>query len=191
MKRDKMWMGRIAAAMLGGCMLLGAAASSADQTDQRLDLLFATLQKTKQPGEVQVTQDMIWAIWLENDDDEIEILMQEGVRAMGQNRLRVALEMFDDMVLLAPDFAEAWNKRATVHYMLGNLLQSIVDVGKTLALEPRHFGALSGLGQIYLLLGDETGALSAFEQALSMHPHLSGARAAVDVLLPKVRGRAL
>ena len=184
-------MGRIAAVMLCGLMLLGAGPAAADQTDERLDLLFATLQKTQRPAEVRVAQDMIWAIWTESDDDSVQSLMSEGLAAMSENRLKVALGLFDRIVVQAPDFAEGWNKRATVHFLLGNLLQSITDVEKTLALEPRHFGALSGLGQIYLLLGDESGALNAFEQALAMHPHLGGARAAVDALLPKVRGRAL
>ena len=184
-------MGRIAAAMLCGLMLLGAGPAAADQTDERLDLLFATLQKTQRPAEVRAAQDMIWAIWTESDDEGVQSLMSEGLAAMNENRLNAALSLFDQIVVQAPDFAEGWNKRATVHFMLGNLLQSITDVEETLALEPRHFGALSGLGQIYLLLGDESGALNAFEQALAMHPHLGGARAAVDALLPKVRGRAL
>lgn len=184
-------MGQIAAVLLGGLMLLGAGPAAADQTDGRLDLLFATLQKTQRPVLVQATQDMIWAIWTQSDDEGVQSLMNEGLAAMGANRLDVALSLFDQIVAQAPDFAEGWNKRATVHFMLGNLLQSITDVEETLALEPRHFGALSGLGQIYLLLGDESGALNAFEQALAMHPHLGGARAAVDALLPKVRGRAL
>ena len=184
-------MGKFAAAMLCALLLWGAGPASADQTDGRLDLLFATLQKTQRPVEVQAAEDMIWAIWTQSDDEGVGSLMNEGLAAMSANRLNAALRLFDQIVVQAPDFAEGWNKRATVHFMLGNLLESITDVEETLALEPRHFGALSGLGQIYLLLGDEAGALNAFEQALAMHPHLGGARAAVDALRPKVRGRAL
>ena len=84
--------------------------------------------------------------------------------------------VFDDLVDIAPEYAEAWNKRATVHFLLGNLADSIADVDVTLDLEPRHFGALSGLGQIELQLGDPAAALSAFEAALLMHPHLPGTR---------------
>lgn len=179
------------AAILCCLMLLVTGTAAADQTDQRLDRLFATLQKTQQLVDVRTAEDMIWSIWTENDDDIVSSLMSEGLAAMNENRLNMALSMFDEVVVQAPDFAEGWNKRATVHFLLGNLLEAITDVEETLELEPRHFGALSGLGQIYLLLGDETGALSAFEQALVMHPHLDGARSAVDALVPRVRGRAL
>ncbi len=184
-------MRRIALAVTCCLAALVSGSAAADQTDERLDRLFATLQKTQNTAEAQVAQELIWSVWLYSDEAAVRGLMDDGVAAMGEGRLDAALGIFDEMVVLAPEFAEGWNKRATVHYLLGKFIESIADVEETLALEPRHFGALSGLGQIYLLLGDEEGALSAFEQALAMHPHLSGARAAIDGLREKVKGRQL
>ena len=186
-----MGMRRIALAVTCCLAVFVSGSAAADQMDKRLDHLFATLQKTQNTAEARVTQDLIWSVWLHSDEAAVRGLMDDGVAAMGEGRLDAALGIFNEMVVLAPEFAEGWNKRATVQYLLGNFIKSIADVEETLALEPRHFGALSGLGQIYLLLGDEEGALSAFEQALAVHPHLSGARAAIDFLREKVRGRQL
>ncbi|MCZ6588918.1 MAG: tetratricopeptide repeat protein [Alphaproteobacteria bacterium] len=148
----------------------------ADQKDPDLDKLFAVLQTSNNPSEVSAAHGEIWRLWIKNDDQELFSLMQQGVVLMNRRRLGEALEVFDDLVDIAPEYAEAWNKRATVHFLLGNLADSIADVDVTLDLEPRHFGALSGLGQIELQLGDPAAALSAFEAALLMHPHLPGTR---------------
>ncbi len=184
-------MKRLAVPVIGLALLVLAFAAQAAQNDARLDGLFARLKSAANPIEARLVEEAIWQIWLISNDARANALMARGIGAMNRGDNARALAAFDDIVRILPGFAEGWNKRATVHFMLGNLLQSITDVEETLALEPRHFGALSGLGQIYLLLGDESGALSAFEQALAVHPHLDGARAAVDALVPKVRGRAL
>jgi tetratricopeptide (TPR) repeat protein len=151
-------------------------AAGADQKDPRLDKLLAVLQTSSDPSELSAAHGEIWRLWIENDDQELFSLMEQGVVLMNRQRLDEALKVFDDLVDIAPDYAEAWNKRATVHFLLGNLADSIADVDTTLDLEPRHFGALSGLGQIQLRRGDAEAALSAFEAALRMHPHLPGAR---------------
>ena len=95
------------------------------------------------------------------------------------------------MVRAAPDFAEAWNKRATVHYLMGNFEASVADIRRTLALEPRHFGALSGMGLIYDAIGNQTAAMKVWEKALEIHPHLPGMKARIQELRAKAKGRAL
>lgn len=156
--------------------------AGADQKDPRLDELFAVLQTSSDPGALSAAHGQIWEIWTGNDDADLYSLMEQGIVLMGRQRLGEALKVFDDLVDIAPDYAEAWNKRATVHFLLGNLADSIADVDATLELEPRHFGALSGLGQIQMQRGDPEAALSAFEAAVRMHPHLPGTRGVIQQL---------
>lgn len=99
-----------------------------------------------------------------------------------------AIGVFSSLIEKAPDFSEAWNKRATVYFLIGDLSLSVDDVARTLELEPRHFGALSGLGQIELLRGNPQAALRAFEGALAVHPNLPGIAALVMRLNDEVRG---
>lgn len=148
---------------------------AADQTDGRLDALFQRLLEAPGPGEAQLVEGLIWQIWVQSDDGAVRGLMNDGVAAMSRGDHRHALGKFDQMVVIAPDFAEGWNKRATVHYLLGNYAQSLGDIAKTLALEPRHFGALAGRGLVYVRLEDERRALKAFEEALAIHPNLTSA----------------
>ena len=133
----------------------------------------------------------IWRIWHESGSAEIDALMVRGLQAMGARDLRAGLAAFDEMVRRAPEFAEAWNKRATVNYLMGRLPESIVDIDRTLALEPRHFGALSGLGLVHLAEGEEEKALADFDRALAVHPNLAGADTHIRALREKLRGRRI
>ncbi len=147
-----------------------------DQNDSRLDGLFTELKTA--PDHVAATpiEQKIWSIWLESKDKAAADLMDAGVKEMGQGDHRAALKTFDRLVAVAPDFAEGWNKRATVHYLLNNLKESLADIAKTLALEPRHFGALSGRGLVYVKLDDMENALDSFEEALEVNPQMIGPR---------------
>lgn len=152
-----------------------AAPLRADQNDARLDDLFHRLLEAPGPGEAQVLEGQIWRIWIESDDGAVRGLMEQGVDAMSRGDYVHALNKFDQMVVVAPDFAEGWNKRATVHYLMGHYDDSLADIAKTLELEPRHFGALAGQGLVYVKLEDEKRALKAFEAALAIHPNLTSA----------------
>lgn len=165
-------------AVLAFGLLVGLAglpgSGACDQTDPRLGPLFEQLKTATQPEAASSIERRIWEIWLESSDPAVESLMEDGVGAMNRGDYGAALETFDQMVVLAPEFAEAWNKRATVHYVLGNLHESLADIDATLKLEPHHFGALSGRGLVYVKLGDYEQALSAFEDALDVSPQSAG-----------------
>ncbi len=155
---------------------LAAPLALAGQDDARLDPLFARLKATGDTREGLRLTTHIWDIWLDYDGPVVATLMREGQDLMGQRHYRLALDRFDEIVRLAPDFAEGWNKRATVHYLMGQYEASVRDIHKTLALEPRHFGALSGLGLIYVAIGKGRAAMRAFEKAIEVNPHLPGVR---------------
>ena len=146
----------------------------ADQNDQRLDELFKQLHMVKNQEAGNDITDQIWKIWRESSDDEINNLMHAGVSAMATGRLRRAERIFDEIIYKAPEFAEGWNKRATVYYFRREYQKSATDVRQTLLLEPRHFGATAGLGLIFLSLNYYESALEAFQQALDINPHLTG-----------------
>lgn len=167
-------------------LTLGAPAQ-ATQADPQLEALFARLQATKDAGEGEALQQAIWTAWTRTDDAAAARMMAIGIIAMGQDRLDDALSTFDALVEAAPDFAEAWNKRATVHYLMGNFDASVADIEETLKLEPRHFGALSGLGLIYQEVEKWDAALRAFETALQVNPHMPTVRANIEALKKKSR----
>jgi len=178
------------AAVLCGT-LWTASPAQADQKDGRLDSLFLRLQEAPAPAVAQRVEGEIWRIWLQSDDGAVQGLMHAGIDALSRGDYRHALTKFDQMVLIAPDFAEGWNKRATVHYLLGNYAQSLGDIAKTLDLEPRHFGALSGEGLVYMALEDERRALKAFEAALAIHPNLTSAASNAEQIRKIIRDREI
>ena len=158
--------------------LLGPAA--ANQKDPRLDGLFDRLKVTTSELEARALEAEIWRLWSEDDDPAATALLQRGMQSMADQDYGAALTAFDAVVRRRPDFAEGWNKRATLHFLTGDFAASIADIQRTLQLEPRHFGALSGLGEIDLLLGRKEAALKAFEAALRIDPFLAGVKAAVE-----------
>jgi tetratricopeptide (TPR) repeat protein len=164
---------------------------TAAQDDPRLDGLFDKLKTSRDVSEARALEQVIWQVWLASGDDKIDRIMTHGMRAMAFNDHAAALKAFDEMVRLAPGFAEGWNKRATVHYMAGDMAASAADIERTLALEPRHFGALSGLGLVRLAQGDEAAALAAFEAALDVYPHLPGADSHIKELRQRVKGKRI
>ncbi len=158
----------------------------ADQEDPRLDRLFARLQTVESPIKAQGVTNAIWAIWLEHEDPRVVERMQSGLAAMRRGDHFTALVIFDDLVARVPDYAEAWNRRATLHFLMGDYRQSLRDIEKTLELEPRHFGALEGRGLIFGELGLEEQELESFERALELNPHLPAARRKVE----EIRGKS-
>ena len=159
-------------------LLLGFAAMScnADQNDPQLLSLFELLQHNSDPQTLQNAEDRIWTLWMEHDNAEVEQLMLAATQLMNNRRYSDALAIYSRIIQRFPDYAEAWNKRATLFYLAGNFESSISDIEHTLALEPRHFGALSGLGLIYLRQNELRLARQAFEDVLKIHPSSASAR---------------
>jgi tetratricopeptide (TPR) repeat protein len=159
--------------------------------DGRLDALFDRLRNTQDAGEARRTEAAIWQIWLEPSDPAAGSLMKLALDAQQRGDLFGAFALYDAIVNLRPDYAEGWNRRATVLYLLGRYEDSRKDAERTVALEPRHFGALSGLGLIAAEKNDDDAALDAFERALVFNPHMAQIRAQAEVLRKKRRDGAI
>jgi tetratricopeptide (TPR) repeat protein len=172
--------------LLLSALLAGPA--HADQDDPRLPALFARLKSAASDTEARLVEALVWQIWSLSVDAEVNSMMARGMRAMTDGDPKQALTVFDALVHRSPNFAEGWNKRATVYFLLGDFESSVSDIERTLQLEPHHFGALSGLGQIYLALDRDEPALKAFEAALAIDPHLIGVKAAIAGIKKKREG---
>jgi tetratricopeptide (TPR) repeat protein len=172
-------------------LALVANVARADQKDPRLDALFAELQKVTGTLQGRTITQQIWAIWVTSDNAEVNRLMEEGTNAMAARDYKTALAHFTRMITIAPDFAEGWNKRATVLWLLGDYEGSMKDVDRTLALEPRHFGALWGLGTIDAALEHDEEAIAAFERALAVNPHLDGVSEQIEALKQRIKDRQI
>ena len=155
-------------------LLLLSTSADADQNDARLAELFRSLKSTENVSKASVFESKIWHIWMEHHDPEVESAMFQGLEAMKLQLFEQAFGHFSLLIKLAPDYAEGWNKRATVLYLMGRFKESEADVLRTLELEPRHFGALSGQGLIRISLQDWTGAIYFLESALKINPHMHG-----------------
>ncbi|MEX2642721.1 MAG: tetratricopeptide repeat protein [Acetobacterales bacterium] len=159
--------------------------------EEALDQLFGRLKSTKDDAEADVIEQAIWHYWINKGTDTVDILMAKGMRAMQAGDHDTAIEAFDAVLVLDPELAEGYNKRATVYYMMGRYADSVTDIEKTLELEPRHFGALSGLGLIYSELDEREAALRAFDAALGINPHLDGIAEKAAELRLRLEGRGI
>jgi Flp pilus assembly protein TadD len=155
-------------------LFLVATPTWSDQNDPALDELFERLKSTGDSTEGRLITREIWARWHEVQDTSVNVLLRNGVALMTAGGYTNALHLFNRIVRLAPNFAEGWNKRATVLYMLDRNDESLSDIRQTLELEPRHFGALSGLGLIYMGSGNYEAALIAFKSARDLNPYMPG-----------------
>lgn len=166
---------------------LSAGPAGADQNAENLEPLFKELARAEYPITAQQIEREIWLTWLDSGDEAVDRELKAGIKAMHGGRLDEAIRRFTEVVEMAPDFAEGWNKRATAYYMNGELARSMRDIQKTLSLEPRHFGAISGMGLIFLQRGDEQAALEAFEEVLKIYPMAPGARKHAERLREKLQ----
>lgn len=158
------------------------------RADERLLRLFDTLQRAPNNDVAETIEGEIWQIWsFSASDDTGRQLMQEGIAALAGGRVEPAEITFGRLIAHDPDFAEAWNKRATARFLLDDHRGSIADIEETLTREPRHFGALSGLAQIMMAEAEWGGAASALEAALRVNPHLKSVRAALETIKRKIR----
>jgi tetratricopeptide (TPR) repeat protein len=160
----------------------------ADRT-RGLDFLFGALKAAPDEASAKHVEARIWALWMQTPSDTAALLMLRAKAAMEARQLDVALKLLDAVVKLRPDYVEGWNRRATLYYLRNDYVHSLQDIEQVLVREPRHFGALAGLGMIMQDLGDEKRALDAFRKALAVNPHLEKVPELVKTLSEKVEGR--
>src|SRR5881397_2591527 len=160
----------------------------ADRT-RGLDFLFGALKAAPDEASAKHVEARIWALWLHTPSDTAALLMLRAKTAMDAQQMDVAQKLLDSLVKLRPDYIEAWNRRATLYYLRNDYARSLQDIEQVLVREPRHFGALAGLGMIMQDIGDEKRALDAFRKALAINPHLEKVLDLVKLLTEKVEGR--
>ena len=170
---------------------LAAAPAHADQTDPRLPALFTRLHAAPSHADAAPVEAEIWEIWTRSGSEPADDLMAAGALALAQQDGDRALAAFTRVTQMLPNFAEGWNKRATTLYLLGRFAESQVDIAKVLVLEPRHFGALSGLGLCALQQDRLDLAAEAFRKALEVDPAMPGVRYNLENVEAELKKRAI
>ena len=156
---------------------------------KNLDRLFEALKIAPDDESAKYVENRIWAMWIATDSDTTTLLMSRVKAAVDAKDLDLGIKLLTAVIEIKPDYVEAWNRRATLCYMKKDFDDSLSDIHEVLKREPRHFGALSGLGMIMQELGDDKHALEAFRRALAVHPHLEHIPDLVKQLTEKVEGR--
>jgi tetratricopeptide (TPR) repeat protein len=175
--------------MTAALLLVLSASAQADQFDPKLDELFVQLHEANNPRIAKRAEREIWAIWHQTPDDTALEIMRGARTALDGRDFDVAISLLDKLVEYAPDFAEAWNQRAIVLYFAEDYSGSLRDIEQTLALEPRHFGAMAGRGQVYLRLDELELALQAFESALDRNPWMDNISGQMDMIRARINAR--
>jgi tetratricopeptide (TPR) repeat protein len=156
-----------------------------------LDTLFEALKVAPDEASAKAIEDRIWALWMVSGSDTCNVLMSRAKMAADGRDYGLAIKLLNAVIELRPEYTEGWNRRATVYYLQKDYAHSLADIREVLAREPRHFGALSGLGAIMQEIGDDKHALAAYRRALAIDPHLEHIGEVVKTLTEKVEGRAI
>jgi tetratricopeptide (TPR) repeat protein len=183
---------RLGRALLAICLLVVpagqvafAGGTAVQSSSFELDILFAKLRDPSIGSDAMRVERQIWELWLHGGSDAENESLAKATLAMNVGDFKAADKLLSDLLLTAPTYAEVWNKRATLYFLMGRYDESLADIVKTLDLEPRHFGALAGRGMIYQRLGRDVDALAAFKDALAVNPIMPGAGLAVKELEKK------
>jgi len=155
---------------------------------ERLDTLFGQLKRERNENAAKRIAARIQGEWNRSESAVIDLMMQWSQEAVEKQKYDVALDFLDQVTTLSPNYAEGWNRRATVHFVMNNFGKSMADIDQTLRLEPRHFGALSGLAQIMKIQGNEVLALAAYERVLAIYPMLRAAQTEVATISDELSG---
>ena len=158
--------------------------------EAELNKLFESLGQSEQEN-WQSIENAIWREWSDSGSRSMNLLLNRGKKAMSDGKMTLAIDHFTALTDHAPNFAEGWNMRATAYFGAGLYSLSIADIGRTLALNPRHFGAMQGLGRMLEEMDDTDNALKAYAAALAIHPHRPGLKEAVERLEEQVSGQNL
>jgi tetratricopeptide (TPR) repeat protein len=154
-----------------------------------LDFLFGALKAAPDEATAKAIEQRIWVLWIHSPSDTTNLLMTRVQKAIDEKDLNLALKLLNAIVKIKPDYVEAWNRRATIYYMKKDYGRSLADISQVLRLEPRHFGALTGLGLILQDIGDDKQALEVYRRALAVYPKLERVPEIVKKLKQKVEGR--
>ena len=163
-------------------------ASRGDRT-KNLDFLFEALKAAPDADAAKLVESRIWALWFASGSDTADLMMSRVKTATDAKDTKLALQLLDAVIELRPEYTEGWNRRATIHFANKDYGKSLADIRQVLAREPRHFGALTGLGVIMQEFNEDKLALEAFRKALAVNPHLSKVPDFVKSLTEKVEGR--
>ena len=162
-----------------------------DERNRNIEFLFGALKVAPDDASAKAVEDRIWALWASGGSDTANLLMSRAKKAADDEEFDLAIRLLSAIIELKPDFTEAWNRRATVYFLQKDYTNAAADIAKVLAREPRHFGALAGLGLILQDTGDETHALAAYRKALEVYPRLKGIDEKVKTLTQKVEGQGI
>ncbi len=165
--------------------------TSASAQKARLDKLFSDLKRERNDKAAERIAANIWQEWSESGSPSIDLMMEWSQKAIGAQKFDVALDFLDQVTTLDPGYAEGWNRRATVHYMMKSYAKSLADIDRTLRLEPRHFGALSGMARIMADTDHKQAALDAWQHVLAIYPMMRNAQAEVSTLSEELAGEGI
>lgn len=154
-----------------------------------LDFLFGALKAAPDEVAAKAVEERIWALWTATRSDTTTLLMARAQSAVEKHDIDLALKLLGAVIKIKPKYVEAWNRRATIYYMKKDYGRALADIREVLRREPRHFGALSGLGLILQDLGDDKQALEVYRRALAVYPRLPRIPDVVKTLQEKVEGR--
>jgi tetratricopeptide (TPR) repeat protein len=155
---------------------------------KRLKELFISLKHSKSEAVASDIANSIREEWTASGSASIDLMLRWADEAISRKDYSAAMDFLDQVITLKPDFAEGWNRRATLHFIMNNYSKSMLDIEKTLELEPRHFGALAGMGMIFLALNKKEQALSAYQKALEVYPLMRDVQKTVGEIEDQIAG---
>lgn len=158
---------------------------------RNLDFLFQALKAAPDDATAKAVEDRILAVWLASGSDTADLLMSRVKIAIEAQDVDLAIKLLDAIIEIKPDYVEAWNRRATLHYLKKDFARSLADIRQVLAREPRHFGAMAGLGMILQEFGEHKRALEIFRRALVIHPRMQRLPELIKSLSETVEGRGI
>ena len=167
------------------------AQAQADQKDKRLPALFKKLKAAPTTSDAALIESDIWKIWFETHDKELDALMDAGGVSMQGREFEGALIAFNEIIKKRPDFAEGWNRRATLYYLMGEYDKSMADIAQTLKLEPKHIGAISGMGLIDIEQEKFEDAEKAYKRVLEISPKNLGAQKNLETVRELIKRKSI
>lgn len=156
---------------------------------RNIEFLFEALKVAPDEESAKAVENRIWSLWMVSGSDTVDLLMLRARAAAEAKDFKLAIRLLSSIIELRPSYVEAWNRRATIYFLQRDYGNSLADIRQVLAREPRHFGALAGLGVILEEVGDEKHALQAFRKAQEIYPRLAGVADQIKNLKEKVEGR--